>query len=154
MQTALLTMSQFEELKQLEIDAWKCFKSGKYDDAVKMFTKAIIFLGTDLIEAVPLFAGRRFASSLSTFAAISLIITFNSCSLAYVNKEEPELAIVDANIALSLNPQNSKALLALGRAVFLAGDAIKALSICEEGLAIDSANEVKLLSFVSVAIDV
>ncbi len=64
--------------------------------------------------------------------------------MSYVNNEQPDLAIVDANVALSLDPQNVKALLALGRAVYLTGDAIKALSVCEEGLAIDGKNEVQI----------
>lgn len=50
---------QFEEVKQIERDAWKHFKSGKYDDAIHAFTKGIILYGTDLVEAVSLFAGRR-----------------------------------------------------------------------------------------------
>ncbi len=52
-------MSQFEEAKEIERDAWKHFKSGKFDDAIRTFTKGIIFYGTDLLEAVSLFAGRR-----------------------------------------------------------------------------------------------
>lgn len=68
-------------------------------------------------------------------------------SLSYVNKEQPELAIVDANVALSFDPQNVKALLALGRATFMIGDTIRALSVCEEGLAIDASNEVRIFTW-------
>lgn len=64
-------------------------------------------------------------------------------SLCYINKELPELAIIDANVALSQDPQNVKAIVALGRAYFLLGETERSLSVCEEGLEIDANNEVR-----------
>lgn len=56
---SILSMSQFDSAQSFEVDAWKQFKSGKFDEAIKLFNQAIISKGTLIADAVSLFVGRR-----------------------------------------------------------------------------------------------
>jgi hypothetical protein len=42
-----------------ELEAWKHFKSGKYDEAIQLFNDAIASHGSLVVDAVSAFVGRR-----------------------------------------------------------------------------------------------